>query len=103
MNLDDLKAEIEAATAPVVKAEAVEATNGEVVSDEEEFPEDTELEVDLSDAISLLEDCCVLLEELSDPRRRRQITSYMHLELIRTAEEARAFLNQYAVDGQERE
>lgn len=88
MDLDSLRAE-----------EAVE-NEEEEKDDELEFPIETDVEVDLSDALSLLGDCCTLLETLTDERVCK-VTGYMRQEIVRIAEESRAFLFQWEIPDKE--
>lgn len=90
MNLNDL-----------AKLEPVKA---KVETEKDEEIDASDLEQDLTDALSLLEDCNSMLETiltLSTHSKRFQFTHYMRNEIKRLAEETGVFVAQYdsAVDG----
>jgi hypothetical protein len=90
MNLNDL-----------AKLEPVES---KVKDEKDEEVDNSDLEQDLTDALSLLEDCNSMLETiltLSSHSKKFQFTHYMINEMKRIAEETGVFVAQYdsAVDG----
>lgn len=74
--------------------------NGEIDSDSE-FPDDTDAEVDMSEALSILGDCAAVLELLLDPKICT-VSTYVRAEVERIALEARAFYDQYEYEEIER-
>ena len=90
MNLNDL-----------AKLEPVES---KVKDEKDEEVDNSDLEQDLTDALSLLEDCNSMLETiltLSSHSKKFQFTHYMINEMKRIAEETGVFVAQYdsTVDG----
>lgn len=93
--LDELRSEL-----PIVVKRDDEWSVGEKDEKDEtddDFISDDDMEVNLSNALSLLEDCCGMLETLADPRLNNYISTYMSTEVLRLAQESRAFLEQYTV------
>lgn len=70
--------------------------NAEIVEEDKEFEEGDDFpEADLTEAISLVEDCWNLLETLSQPDRRGRISISLMEEVERIKAEAAVFLYQY--------
>ncbi len=62
---------------------------------EEEVEDNSDLEQDLTDALSLLEDCNSILESLLTFKNSRKISTYAFEEINRLAQESSVFLAQY--------
>lgn len=91
MKLEDL-----VATTPVEKE-----LEAEFVEDNDEGDDDDEsdLEQDLTDALSLLEDCSCLLGAILAFKEGRKLTTYMFGEIERLSQESEVFLAQYDGSG----
>jgi hypothetical protein len=103
MNLDTLEATLEKKEEKetVIMGPVPRVIDIIIKPKDEEFPDEDDdhelqLETDLSNALSLLEDCNNLLVTLAD-RRIRFITPYMHGEIERLSQEATGYLEQYNI------
>lgn len=67
---------------------------------EVEFESDTDMEQELTDALSLLEDCQTLLSSLLAFKESRKISIYAFDEIKRLSDETCWHLAQYDADGE---
>jgi uncharacterized protein Smg (DUF494 family) len=100
MNIDEL-------TDNLVQITSEAVIDGEIIENKDEFEEDDDddesVEADLSNALSLLDDCWSMMEHILEKKesRNNKLNYYQYTELERLCQEAAAFLNQFDINADE--
>lgn len=94
MNLDDLEALAKNLEETTESSEVVE------IKEEDEIDDDYEdsAEADLSTALSMLEDCHALMDQILKTRKERKLSPYLYRKLDTLSLEVMAFILQYDIE-----
>lgn len=93
MNLDDLEALAKSQEETTESSEVVEIKEDEIDDDYEDSAE-----ADLSTALSMLEDCHALMDQILKTRKEKALSPYLYRKLDTLSLEVMAFILQYDIE-----